>query len=396
MMGRKVHPLGFRIGVIRDWQAKWYADKHYPEFIQEDVKVRNAIRSKYTEAGVSLVEIERQANRVMITIHTSRPGIVIGRGGQRVDETRHYLEELIDKKIQLNIQEIRQPELDAYLVARIVAEQIERRIAYRRAMKQALYRTMQAGAKGMRITCSGRLGGVEIARRQMMHQGRVPLHTLRADIDYGVTEAHTTLGRIGIKVWIYRGDILPEVEETIKEVEVGPAVEIDTETEIVTKETEKPIVGKAVQETEITLVTIKEKEAKTKVKRATRKKPVTKEEKQIEEKATEEVEKVSVVEKETKVKPKAKKAAKKKPIVKEEGKLQERVSKKQEATPAIEKEIKIRAKKAITAKKNDTEKTKKKVINGKKEKTTSVSEVVKTKDVKADAATKTGKIQKES
>jgi small subunit ribosomal protein S3 len=201
-MGRKVHPLGFRIGIIKDWQAKWYADKHYSEFIQEDVKIRRAIRSRYAEAGISLVEMERQANRVMITIYTSRPGIVIGRGGQRVDETRHYLEELIDKRVQLNIQEIRQPELDAYLVARIVAEQMERRIAYRRAMKQALFRTMQAGAKGMRITCSGRLGGVEIARRQMMHQGRVPLHTLRADIDYGFTEAQTTLGRIGIKVWI--------------------------------------------------------------------------------------------------------------------------------------------------------------------------------------------------
>ena len=212
-MGRKVHPNGFRIGTIRDWQAKWYADKHYSEYIQEDAKIRKAIRSRYTDAGVSLVEIERQSNRVTINIHTARPGIVIGRGGQRVDETRHYLEQLIGKKIQLNIQEIRQPELDAYLVARSVAEQMERRIAYRRAMKQSIFRTIQAGALGMRIICSGRLGGVEIARRQMMHQGRVPLHTLRADIDYGFTEAHTTLGRIGVKVWIYRGDVLPEVEE---------------------------------------------------------------------------------------------------------------------------------------------------------------------------------------
>ncbi|UCE97418.1 MAG: 30S ribosomal protein S3, partial [Dehalococcoidia bacterium] len=225
-MGRKVHPMGFRIGIIRDWQAKWYADKHYPEFLQEDVKIRKAIRARYAEAGISLVEIERQANRVTITIYTSRPGIVIGRGGQRVDETRHYLEEIIDKRVQLNIQEIRQPELDAYLVARMVAEQMERRIAYRRAMKQALFRTMQAGAKGMRIICSGRLGGVEIARRQMMHQGRVPLHTLRADIDYGFTEAHTTLGLIGIKVWIYRGDILPEVEEMVEEVVLEPVAEI--------------------------------------------------------------------------------------------------------------------------------------------------------------------------
>jgi small subunit ribosomal protein S3 len=222
-MGRKVHPIGFRIGTTRDWQAKWYADKHYSEFIYEDIKLRQAISSRYPEAGVSLVEIERQANKVSVTVHTSRPGIVIGRGGQRVDETRHYLEELIGKRVQLNIQEIRQPELDAYLVARMVAEQIGRRIAYRRAMKQALFRTMQAGAKGMRINCAGRLGGAEIARRQMMHQGRVPLHTLRADIDYGFTEAHTALGRIGIKVWIYRGDVLPELEEEAEEVAVEQA-----------------------------------------------------------------------------------------------------------------------------------------------------------------------------
>ena len=163
-MGRKVHPFGFRIGIVRDWQAKWYADKHYPDFLHEDLKIRKAIRSRYGEAGVSLVEIERQPHRITLTVHTSRPGIVIGRGGQRVDETRHYLEELVGQRVQLNIQEIRQPELDAYLVARVVAEQIGRRIAYRRAMKQALFRTMQAGAKGMRITCSGRLGGGEAMR----------------------------------------------------------------------------------------------------------------------------------------------------------------------------------------------------------------------------------------
>ena len=226
-MGRKVHPTGFRIGVIRDWQAKWYADRHYPEFIGEDVKLRQAIRSRYPEAGVSLVEIERQTHKVTVNIFTSRPGIVIGRGGQRVDETRHYLEDLIGKRVQLNIQEIRQPELDAYLVARVVAEQMERRIAYRRAMKQAIFRTMQAGAKGIRIGCSGRLGGVEIARRQTMHQGRVPLHTLRADIDYGFTEARTTLGRIGVKVWIYRGDILPELEEVVEEAAPEPAAEAE-------------------------------------------------------------------------------------------------------------------------------------------------------------------------
>jgi len=223
-MGRKVHPVGFRIGIIRDWQAKWYADKNYIDFLQEDLKLREAIQSKYMEAGISQVEIDRQANKIAITIRTARPGIVIGRGGQRVEEMRLYLESLIDKRIQLNILEIQQPELDAYLVAKAIAEQIERRISYRRAMKQAIFRTTQAGGKGIRVSCSGRLGGAEIARRQIMHEGQVPLHTLRADIDYGFTEARTTLGRIGVKVWIYKGEILPEPKiEAEAEVEAEAA-----------------------------------------------------------------------------------------------------------------------------------------------------------------------------
>ena len=233
-MGRKVHPMGFRLGVIRDWQSKWYDDKHYAEFILEDVKLRRAVQAKYNDAGISLVEIERQANKVAVTIHTSRPGIVIGRGGQRVEEMRQYLEGVLGgKKIQLDIREIRQPELDAYLVARSVAEQMERRVAYRRAMKQSIFRTLQAGAKGMRILCSGRLGGAEIARRQLMHQGRVPLQTLRADVDYGFTEAHTTLGRIGVKVWIYKGDIFPAVE-AVEEVTVVEAPVVSTTAPTVT------------------------------------------------------------------------------------------------------------------------------------------------------------------
>ena len=218
-MGHKVHPLGFRLGVIRDWQSRWYAEKNYSEFLHEDLRLRQAIQSIGAEAAISDVEIDRQANKVTVTIHTARPGVVIGRGGQRVDELRLNLEGLIGKRIQLNILEIQQPELDAYLVARAIADQIEHRVAFRRAMKQAIFRTTQAGAKGIRLSCAGRLGGAEIARREITHQGRVPLHTLRADIDYGFTEAHTTLGRIGVKVWIYRGDILPqptklEVEET--------------------------------------------------------------------------------------------------------------------------------------------------------------------------------------
>ena len=247
-MGRKVHPMGFRIGVIRDWQAKWYADKHYAEFLREDLKIRRAIQSSYYEAGISQVEIDRQANKVVVTIYTARPGVVIGRGGQRVDEVRQRLESLIGKRIQLNIQEIRQPELDAYLVARSVAEQIERRVAYRRAMKQAIFRTIQAGAKGMRINCAGRLAGAEIARREMTHEGQVPLHTLRADIDYGFTEARTTLGRIGVKVWIYKGEILPEpkevkVEETVAEAEEEKPVEV--EAKAAEAKEERPVEAKA-------------------------------------------------------------------------------------------------------------------------------------------------------
>ncbi len=230
-MGHKVHPVGFRLGVIRDWQSKWYSDTHYAEFVLEDNKLRETIKEKYSEAAISLIEIDRQAKDVTVTLHTARPGIVIGRGGQRVDEMRLFLEGLIGKRIRLNIQEIRQPEMDAYLVAKSIAEQIERRVAYRRAMKQAMFRTVQSGARGIKVSCAGRLGNAEIARRQTSHQGQVPLHTLRADIDYGFTEARTTLGRIGVKVWIYKGQILPEpkaaeaAEKPVAEnVEAAPAV----------------------------------------------------------------------------------------------------------------------------------------------------------------------------
>ncbi|MBN1693481.1 MAG: 30S ribosomal protein S3 [Dehalococcoidales bacterium] len=236
-MGHKVHPIGFRIGVIRDWKSKWYSETHYAEFVQEDNKLRKTIMSKYPDAAISLIEIDRQAKDITITLYTARPGIVIGRGGQRVDEMRQFLEGLIGKKIRLNIQEIRQPELDAYLVAKSVAEQIERRVAYRRAMKQAIFRTMQSGAKGIKISAAGRLANAEIARRQTLHEGQVPLHTLRADVDYGFTEAHTTLGRIGVKVWIYKGQILPELK--IAEVEEKPAEEEAETTEAPSAE-EKP------------------------------------------------------------------------------------------------------------------------------------------------------------
>lgn len=209
-MGHKVHPVGFRIGVIYDWQSKWYADKHYTGLLHEDLKIRRVIMDGLWDAGISRIEIDRNANQAVVTVHTAKPGIVIGRGGQKVDELRARLEKETGRRVRVNISEIRQPELDAYLVARSVAEQLQRRVAFRRAIKQAVARTMQRGAKGIKIIVGGRLGGAEMSRRETEKDGRVPLHTLRADIDYGLAEAHTTFGRIGVKVWIYKGDILPE------------------------------------------------------------------------------------------------------------------------------------------------------------------------------------------
>jgi len=224
-MGQKVHPIGFRIGVIGDWRSKWYTRKNYTQFLQEDIGIHKIIDTKNPEASISRVDIERGATEVTVTAYTARPGIVIGRGGQKVDELKRSIEELVGKRVRLNIQEIREPELDATLVARNVAGQIEHHVAYRRAMKRTISRTMQAGAKGIKIICSGRLGGGEIARRETMHEGRVPLHTLRADIDYGVAEARTMLGCIGVKVWIYKGDILPiQPEELEREIHVSPTV----------------------------------------------------------------------------------------------------------------------------------------------------------------------------
>ncbi|MEE8470702.1 MAG: 30S ribosomal protein S3 [Dehalococcoidia bacterium] len=209
-MGHKVHPYGFRLGIIKDWRARWYDVKHYTELVSEDMDIRRIIRSSYKEAGVSQVEIERKANEVTVTIYTARPGIVIGRGGQRVDEVRLLLEKKSGKRVRLNILEISQPELDAQLVAENIGEQLKRRVAYRRVMKQSMSRTMMRGAKGVKIRCAGRLGGAEIARQETVREGSVPLHTLRADIDYGFAEALTAMGLIGIKVWIYKGEVLPE------------------------------------------------------------------------------------------------------------------------------------------------------------------------------------------
>jgi len=205
-MGQKVHPHGFRLGYIYDWNSKWYADRNYTEQLHEDLGIRAAIKKMLPDAGISRVEIERNASQVTVTIHTARPGIVIGRGGQRVDELRTGLEKRTGHKVRVNINEVRVPEVEAPLVARSVAEQIERRVAHRRAIKQAALRAMQRGAKGVRIKISGRLGGADMSRKDQERQGRVPLHTLKADVDYGTSEARTTLGQIGVKVWIYKGD----------------------------------------------------------------------------------------------------------------------------------------------------------------------------------------------
>lgn len=212
-MGQKVSPIGFRIGIIRDWDARWYADKNYTELLHEDLKIRDYIQKKLATAGISRIEIERAANNLRINIHTAKPGMVIGRGGAGVEELRKTMEKLTAKKVHLNIMEIKVPELDAFLVAESVASQLKRRIAFRRAMKQAVLRSIRAGAKGIKISCSGRLGGAEMARNESYLEGTVPLQTLRADIDYGFTEAHTTYGRIGIKVWIYKGEVLPVREK---------------------------------------------------------------------------------------------------------------------------------------------------------------------------------------
>ena len=209
-MGQKVHPVGFRLGYIYDWQSKWYSDRNYPALLKEDIGIRRSIFEMLPDAGIARVEIERNANHVTIAIHTSRPGIVIGRSGARVDELRNRLESLTKRRVRVNITEIRVPEIDAQLVARSVADQIERRISHRRAIKQAVSRAMQRGAQGIRIKVAGRLGGSEMSRRDQAMEGRIPLHTLRAQIDYGTAEARTTLGRIGVKCWVYKGDSLLE------------------------------------------------------------------------------------------------------------------------------------------------------------------------------------------
>ncbi|CAG7647419.1 30S ribosomal protein S3 [Paenibacillus solanacearum] len=213
-MGQKVNPVGLRIGIIRDWESKWFAGKDFGDLLMEDVKIREYLKQKLKESAVSRIEIERAANRVNVTIHTAKPGMVIGKGGSEVEVIRGYLSKLTNgKKVHININEVKHSELDAILVAESIAQQLERRVSFRRALKQSIQRTMRAGAKGIKTSVSGRLGGAEIARTEGYSEGTVPLHTLRADIDYGTAEAHTTYGRIGVKVWIYRGEVLPTAKK---------------------------------------------------------------------------------------------------------------------------------------------------------------------------------------
>ena len=212
-MGQKVHPYGFRLGVNQDWRTRWYAEKNYARFLLDDLRLRRVVDEKCVGGAVARVEIERPGDEIHLTLYSARPGILIGRGGQNVEVLKSDLEKINGDKIRLTIREVEHPEFEAILVARSIAERLEGRIPFRRAMRQASFRTLQAGAKGIKIKCSGRLGGLEIARSETLRQGQMPLHKLRANIDYGLTEAHTVMGRIGVKVWIYKGDIIPEVKE---------------------------------------------------------------------------------------------------------------------------------------------------------------------------------------
>ena len=222
-MGQKVHPIGFRLGIVKDWKSRWFATKGYAQLVLEDAAIREYLKHRFQrgdggrgrrdrgrDASIGEVEIERAANNVRVTLHTAKPGIIIGRGGKGVDDLRADLERLTKRKVHINVEEIRQSELNAQLVAENIAGQIEKRVAFKRTVHQAVQRSMRMGAQGIKVICSGRLGGSEMARTYLDKDGKVPLHTLRADIDYGFTEARTTAGHIGIKVWIYRGDILPQ------------------------------------------------------------------------------------------------------------------------------------------------------------------------------------------
>ena len=208
-MGQKVNPHGLRVGVIKEWDSRWYADGEFSEYLIEDYEIRKYLKKKLYSAGVAKIEIERASDRVRVIIHTAKPGVIIGKGGAEIEVTKAELAKLTDKKILVDIKEIKKPDKDAQLVAENIAQQLENRVSYRRAMKSCMGRTMKAGALGIKASCSGRLGGADIARSEFYSEGTIPLQTLRADIDYGFAEADTTYGKVGVKVWIYKGEVLP-------------------------------------------------------------------------------------------------------------------------------------------------------------------------------------------
>ena len=208
-MGQKVIPHGLRVGVIKDWDSKWYADAEFSDYLVEDYNIRKFLKKKLYSAGVSKIEIERASDRVKVIIYTAKPGVVIGKGGAEIEVTKKELAKLTDKKVMVDIKEIKRPDRDAQLVAENIAQQLENRVSFRRAMKSCMGRTMKSGAMGIKTCCSGRLGGADIARAEFYSEGTIPLQTLRADIDYGFAEANTTYGKVGVKVWIYKGEILP-------------------------------------------------------------------------------------------------------------------------------------------------------------------------------------------
>ena len=209
-MGQKVHPIGMRVGIIRDWDAKWYAEKEYADYLHEDLAIRKFIQKELADASVSTIEIERAVNKVIVSLHTAKPGMVIGKGGAEIEKVKGELAQFTDKKLVVDIKEIKRPDKDAQLVAENIALQLENRISFRRAMKSCMSRTMKSGALGVKTSVSGRLGGADMARTEFYSEGTIPLQTLRADIDYGFAEANTTYGKVGVKVWIYKGEVLPE------------------------------------------------------------------------------------------------------------------------------------------------------------------------------------------
>lgn len=215
-MGQKVHPIGMRVGIIRDWDAKWYAEKEYADYLHEDLAIRKFIQKELADASVSTIEIERAVNKVIVSLHTAKPGMVIGKGGSEVEKLRNQLNQLTGKRVHINIVEIKKPDLEAKLVGENIAAQLEGRVAFRRAMKQAMQRSMRSGAKGIKTQVAGRLNGADMSRVERYSEGKVPLHTLRADVDYAWVEARTTYGQLGVKTWIYRGEILPEVKDAKK------------------------------------------------------------------------------------------------------------------------------------------------------------------------------------